>query len=314
MERRLNKFLISGIIFSCLVLGACRRGAPKGIIKPVEMENVLYDFQVAQVMLNDLPYEEDYKKSLYTDYVFEKYQITQSEFDSSMVWYTRQAEELTKIYGKVSKRLKDRQSALNHQIAMRDRKPVMTAPGDTVDIWYANRLYCLTESPVSNKLEFTIPSDANFKACDAIVWKLRYIFFSKDKKSQSAIMALSIRYDNDSVISIVKQISQSGLASIRLKSDSAYLIKEVKGFVFRGGINEPENNLLLDNISMVRYHEQSGDKIKKVERDSIGKQKGIDRKAFKIQDSIPQNIESAKMQSSVRLTPQEMNRSHIKKR
>lgn len=85
------------------------------------MENLLYDYHIAKAMGDNLPYNENYKKVLYTDAVFNKYGTTKAVFDSSMVWYTRNMEVLAKVYEKVSKRLKTQQNAINQLIAIRDK-------------------------------------------------------------------------------------------------------------------------------------------------------------------------------------------------
>ena len=72
------------------------------------MENLLYDYHVAKSMGDNLPYSENYKKALYINAVFKKYGTTQAAFDSSMVWYTRNTEILSKIYDKVKKTLERR--------------------------------------------------------------------------------------------------------------------------------------------------------------------------------------------------------------
>lgn len=56
------------------------------------------------------------------DAVFKKYGTTQAAFDSSMVWYTRNTEVLSKIYDKVRKRLKDEQELVGDLVAKRDKK------------------------------------------------------------------------------------------------------------------------------------------------------------------------------------------------
>ena len=48
------------------------------------------------------------------DAVFKKYGTTEAVFDSSLVWYTRNTEVLSKIYERVSKRLKAQQNEINH--------------------------------------------------------------------------------------------------------------------------------------------------------------------------------------------------------
>lgn len=310
MKRNLTKFAIGGIFITCILLSACKKGIPRGIIKPSEMENVLYDYQMAQTMSGDLSYDDEYKKALYTDYVFRKYNITQAQFDSSMVWYTREAEELTIIYENVKKRLKEQQNVLNHQIALRDKKPLITAEGDTVDVWYADRMYRLTDSPLTNKLEFHVPADVNFKIHDSFIWKLRYTFPQKENTG-SVIMALSVYFENDSVVSSVKYIKHSGITSIRLKSDSTFNIKEVRGFVYFNGMNG--KSVILDQITLVRYHETENERKGILDKDTL-KNKPVTG------EKIKNSVDSASVQGTgstekppVRITPREMNHPRAKR-
>ena len=85
-----------------------------------------------------------------------------------MVWYTRNTKILSEIYEKVNKRLKAQQNAINHLIALRDNKPKMSAPGDSIDVWAWQRIAQLTEAPLNNKFTFTLPSDTNFKKRDVL--------------------------------------------------------------------------------------------------------------------------------------------------
>lgn len=313
MKRCLNRLIFGSLLLFCILLNGCKKGLPKGVIKPAKMENVLYDYQVAQTMSGNLSYDDEYKKSLYIDYVFLKHHITQAQFDSSMIWYIREAEELTKIYEQVNKRLKDQQGALNHQIALRDRKPLITAQGDTVDIWYADRLYRLTDYPLSNKLEFYVPSDVNFEVYDAMVWQIRHTLLGKQSKYAEAVMSLSVCFENDSVISSVKHIKRSGITSIRLKSDSALKIREVRGFVYFNDRNNERASLLLDQISLTRYHETEQERKEILKKDSLRKETEVGKKVQLIEDTTSAQISAPTNKPPVRMTPQEMNHSRVKR-
>ena len=87
-----------------LGLAGCGKEIPSDIIQPSEMESLLYDYHLATTMGNDLPYGETYKKEAYLDYVFDKHHVTEAEFDSSMVWYTRHTYHMVTIYENVQKR------------------------------------------------------------------------------------------------------------------------------------------------------------------------------------------------------------------
>ena len=79
-----------GVVSKCL----------QNIIQPDRMENILYDYHLSISMGNNLSYSDNYQKEAYKNYVFEKHHITEAEFDSSMVWYTRHTEELASLYKK----------------------------------------------------------------------------------------------------------------------------------------------------------------------------------------------------------------------
>ena len=267
MKPKLQTVWVAGMVAFLLTFVACKEGRPKGVIGPSEMENVLYDYHMAQALTDNLPQEEAYKKPLYTEAVFRRHGITQAQFDTSLVWYTRQAEELTKIYVQVNRRLKDRQSALNHQIALRDKKPLTTQKGDTVDIWYKDRLYRLTGSPASNKLEFLIPSDENFKFGDEFSWKVRFLFLDAVPGNKRAVMAMTVRFENDSAVSRVLPVKRSGVSVLRLKTDTLSKIREVSGFVYYAGDRNEVKTLLLDGIELIRFHrsERAGQAVPEVD-------------------------------------------------
>lgn len=267
MTKTFGKILINGLIFVCLFI-SCKKGIPGDVIQPAKMESLLYDYHMAKAMANELPYGEKYKQPLYIEYVLKKHDITQAQLDSSMVWYTRHTEELSKIYENINKRYKKEQNNINHLIAVRDNKPKETLSGDSIDIWYGNRLYMLTNSQAINKLTFNIPSDMNFKEFDRFVWKMRNTFIPIYKKQQdTAVIAIYAKYDNDTIIPQIKQITGSGIDSLVLKCDSAYKLKEIKGFIYYAG-NKKDKALLIDNISLIRYHQNFNDSLQ-INGDSI---------------------------------------------
>lgn len=115
-------------------------------------------------MGNNLSYSDNYQKEAYKNYVFEKHHITEAEFDSSMVWYTRHTEELASLYKKLGERFRSEKKHMQELLALRENKPAVSLPGDTVDVWYDRKLYWLTDVPLANKVTFEIPADSNFKA------------------------------------------------------------------------------------------------------------------------------------------------------
>ena len=135
-----RKYIFFFFILGSLILSSCKKGIPSDVIPPDRMEALLYDYHIAQALGNEYNGEERYKRELLVQYVFTKHQTTEAHFDTSLVWYTRNTEILSKIYDKVKKGLKDEQELVGDLIAKRDKKPKMTKQGDSIDVWPWQRM------------------------------------------------------------------------------------------------------------------------------------------------------------------------------
>ena len=317
-RNRIQWYSIALLAFS---LTACQVKRPKDVLPDAKMESVLYDYHTAKAMGEEVSYNESYKRLLYVESVFKKYGITQANFDSSMVWYARNPEILTKVYEKVNLRLKADRDGLNHLIAMRDNKPKESLPGDSIDVWAWQHIYQLTGMPLDNKITFTLPSDSNFQDRDTLRWSVRFRFHNGMPDSLHApLMAMQILYDNDSVISSSQKIKKAGFETISLSADSIGKIKEVRGFIYYP-LQKSSKSLLADRISLMRYHADSlviaptdsiaADSLKKdsLRKDSVIK-KPVEIKA----DTTRNNGERRRENLRPRPTSREAERQKIDRR
>ena len=241
--------LVAGLLF----MASCGKQIPRDIIQPAQMEEVLYDYHLSASMTNNLKPTESYKKTSYANYVFQKHGITEAEFDSSMVWYTRHAGELAAIYSNLDKRLKEEKNRIQSVLDAREATDFVSMPGDTVEAWCYKKLYWLTSTPLNNLFTFEIKPDSNYHAKDAFLWKANYTFLAEGK----ATMALNIRYDNDSVIGQSKQITASGMDSIYLYNDSARNILNINGFIYLKTDSAKVASLIINELSLMKYHAES---------------------------------------------------------
>jgi hypothetical protein len=76
---------------------------PRGILHSWEMREVLVDMHKTDAMLQlaGYRYSDDEARRIYYAQVMEKHDITQAQFDSSLVWYTAHPQLFDKIYPKV---------------------------------------------------------------------------------------------------------------------------------------------------------------------------------------------------------------------
>ena len=282
-----------------LTVMACKVKRPDGVIAESQMEELLYDYHLARSMGDNLPVSDNYKKALYIQSVFQKYDVTQAEFDSSMVWYTRHTDILAKIYEKINDRLKEEQASINHMVAIRDKKSPVSQPGDSVELWFMEQVSCLTNAQDNNKISFVIPADVNSQDRDALVWKASFFYPSKAGKAMpETYMAMQMIYRNDSVITSSRKITRSGEQEIRLQSDTLGALREVRGYIyFEGG---KDDYVLVHNISMKRYR-VTGEIAKPVEP--------VPTDSTRTVKSLPVSKDTLTPQEPVkRMNPEELNR------
>ena len=267
-----NRIQWYSVILLAFCLTACQVKRPKDVLPDAKMENVLYDYHIAKAMGEETPYNESYKRLLYIESVFKKHGITKADFDSSMVWFARNPQILTKIYEKVNLRLKAERDGINHLIALRDHKPKESLPGDSIDVWIGQHICQLTGMPLDNKLTFTLPADTNFHDRDTLRWNVGFRFYNGTPDSLHApLMAMQIKYENDSVINGMLKVKDAGIETISLFADTLGKIKEVRGFIYYPMQKVPQP-LLIDRISLMRYH--AADSIPSADRDSIRENAG----------------------------------------
>lgn len=234
----------------------CGNKIPADIIQPVEMENLLYDYHIANTLGADLPYSEGYKKNAYFAYVFEKHHVTEAEFDSSMVWYSRHSGELSAIYDNLKKRFETDSERMKQLASRHNGEISVSMSGDTVDIWQDRSFYWLTSSPYTNKVQFELKADTSFKPKDMLAFEADMSFLPPQEGK--AVMGIKVTFENDSVQGMTRMVDASGRQRLLLSPDSAFEYKNISGFVYYMGEAEKKGNLLLNDIRLIRTHRKGG--------------------------------------------------------
>lgn len=244
-----------------LVLASCKPTVPSRYIQPDEMEDILYDFHLSQSMgqFEDASMKErDYHRLLYFAAVLEKHGVTKAEFDSSMVYYFTRAEYLEKIYKNVSRRLEQTAVGLGATDGEISRDGILVENGDTTNIWKKNSTSMLMTYPPNNRLEFTIKGDSSFHKGDQFVFSFKSNFLYQSG-SREAVACLTMKLDNDSVVSRVSHITVSGFSQLRMDGGSNHVVKEINGYVYLGSGNEKSTTLKLmfiTNLQLIRFHQK----------------------------------------------------------
>lgn len=238
------------LIVATLLSASCGKQIPSEIIPPEKMENILYDYHLSLGISTQLNTTTEYKKQAYKNYIFNKHHVTEAQFDSSMVWYTRNSYELSTIYQRLDKRFTQEKTKLNAMLQERDID-IATQPGDTVDLWYFHPVYWLVDAPLSNKVSFSLKADTNFWVKDAFLLKADVTFLTDGKVT----MGFDIRFQNDSVVGKTSTTTQSGLHSVYVQNDSLFDIKDINGFIQVGKDSiHQKPSVIISNVSLTKYH------------------------------------------------------------
>lgn len=246
--KRKHLLLILLSLVACLLSG-CRERAPKDVMSERAMEEVLYDYHLAQAMADadEGPDSISYKKRLYVAAVFGKHHISERQFDRSMEWYTRHSERLFAIYQRIDKRFSENSSALG----VGTSSSPLTAMGDTANVWQG-RQFQLLSSVGENRYCFEQRADTSFHSADRLVWHFTTQWIYKEGM-KSAVALMYVRYDNDSVAVATQYVYGSGHQQVNLTLGSRP-VRSIGGFIYQNAPwSQRPKLLLLSQMSLIRY-------------------------------------------------------------
>lgn len=241
------------------VLMSCKSDRPDGVIPESTMENLLYDYHVAQAMAESRPDSVDYYRYLYVRSVFEKYGVTEAVFDSSMVWYSANASYLAEMYTRINERYAAELEALGSSVNKSDLYNSLTANGDTANIWHDTNFCLLRPGTSDSHYSFTIEADTSFYPGDDVLWQFNN-FYVYQEGAREAYAALIVRYDNDSVASVYQYLSNSTTTDLTIKAPGQERIRSLTGFVYLTSSDTEQKNvfrmMMLNNFKLIRFHKK----------------------------------------------------------
>lgn len=292
-------------LVACLV-AACKPTVPSQYIQPSDMEDILYDYHLSQAMAK---YEEgssqrEYNQRLYFLLVLKKHQVSEADFDSSLVYYYSHVDRLKEIYVHVNERMADNAKNLGAVVGDINRYSQYSTSGDTANIWTGPADVLLIPRPTKNRFEFTVKADSTFHVGDQFMFQFmtEYIFQNGMK---DAVVYLSMRYEGDSISSASTHVSMSGISQLRVAPNMTKKLKEMKGFVYLndGGDDTDTRKLMfISQIQLIRFHNKALEAQYEREKNDSVKTDSMQRvgdTSGKVADSIRhRNIAGIRSQST----------------
>lgn len=246
------------LVVGLLLFAACKPKIPKEYIQPDEMEDLLYDYYVAQSMpvRNGSKEDMDFDRQYNANLALKKYGRTQAELDSSMRYYYINMEEFQKILSNVQKRLSEKAVELGASSSEVERFTTQSLSGDTTEVWEDSRQMVLLPQSPYNIQQFSLKADTSYHQGDSFLMTFGSTFLVQSG-SKTAWVLLSVRYENDSIITHHTSIS-TGTTTLRVPP-CKLKAEELMGFVYmpKRKASDNENDmcvLLLDHVQLVRFH------------------------------------------------------------
>ena len=248
--------LLLCVLFLLACMAACGIDRPDYMLNDRQMEDLLYDYHFARVLGDGESSSKRYKTTIYYLSVFEKHHITEEQFDSTLSWYSHNPEAFNKVYQKVIKRIQDEKGQLERSMAISGQGSSVTQRGDSVNIWAGVPMFALTGEDYDSRLTFNFENDGNFEDKDTLRLMAHIRYFDHHKQlnsNEAAVLALSVRYRNDSIISQVNQVLKEGNYKLTIHSETYGPIREVYGF-FYFPKQSVERMMLVDRVALIRLH------------------------------------------------------------
>lgn len=257
MKQRLEhveSLLLPMLVLVCLA--SCEPSVPDRYIQPGKMEDILYDYHLAEGMLQEHK-SDSLTMMTYKAAVLQKHHRTEDEFEQSLAYYVRHTSRLHEMYKHLSERLGN--EALAQGISVNDLNQFGegTAKGDTANLWRTEPLLLLTDNAPNNCYSYEQKADTSFHAGDKVILDFNAMFIQKDGFKRGTAL-LAVRFANDSVVVRTLHMQSSTHYTMQVEDQQRLGIKSIKGFfLFEKNLqDEPSPSMVrlmvLSGIRLVR--------------------------------------------------------------
>lgn len=253
------------ILLAIVLLSACI-SRPDNVLDEDQMTDVLIDVHMAEGLL-DMQREEMRNGERLTDEyqqeiiaaVLLRHGVMKADYDSSLVWYSKNLKQLIRVYDRVQDSLDARHDWWLAQ-ASGIREFGVSLQGDSVQLWTLTDYLLLQGETPQNSRVWTIESDSNYQAGDTLLWQLDVhqlehrqliatlaVTMARGDSIWQSASTVVARADRPYVLTAVGDSS----ANIRRTVLSVYLLPLQSSDT---AVNR--HPLLIDDISLMRYHKR----------------------------------------------------------
>ncbi|MBP5679644.1 MAG: DUF4296 domain-containing protein [Bacteroidales bacterium] len=166
-------FWYMSLMFGVSLLAACRP-RPDYVIDEDQMTELLTDVHMAEGLI-ELQQRQNADDPEYGQgviaAVLDKHHISKAQYDTSLVWYSQNLNQLIRIYNHVNENLAKRKEMWEEQTQQTGGFG-QNLSGADVDLWNMSRYLLLDEKRLTHRLVLRLGTDTTFWAGDTLKWRL----------------------------------------------------------------------------------------------------------------------------------------------
>lgn len=229
-------------VIMAITLSSCHR-TPDGVLSEKKMTKLLIDLHKAEGLteIEFRKFASDSMKLQVKQAVYNRHNIDQATFDSSLMYYGHHLDRYSEIYENVIKELEE-------EVEKAGSVAVVTTSimGDSVNAWNGAQSYVINRRSPSNRLEFNLEKDHAWEKGDS--YTLQFKTFNKISPAETAMF---IDYDNNSTDYVINQVEdEDGWTRITVVMDTLRNPVNVYGFIDFD--LRPDEEIFIDSLSLVR--------------------------------------------------------------
>ena len=229
---------------SVLGIISCKPGIPRKYLQPNKMADIIYDYHIAEGIQSVNTTGDTIAMRAYQAYILKKHRVSQADFDSSLVYYTRHTKLLEDVYDKVAERLNN-ESAIygGSQLSIGDE---IINNSDTTNVWQSSPIVILSPYLAFNRKTFEIKADTSYHEGDRIFLDFDTKFIYQDGM-RDGVALLAVTYSNDSVEVVSNSLMSSTHYHLQINNTGCLKIKSIKGFFLH---NNTQNQNLTSKTTL----------------------------------------------------------------
>lgn len=250
----MRNWWIAGLM---LVLAACSN-RPDGVMSQREMRNFLTELHLLEGVLsqNQSGMSDDRTEVYYYNALFEKHGITKADFDSSLVYYTKQPKRFERIYAGVTRDLEElEKDVLAGKFDKTLPDSILLKP-EWIDLPAALAAsYRFTPDSSRTRLSFAVTT-SSLMTRDSYHLRFRMRREPRDS-SEGVYAALRVHYADGSVDSLWTPLKNDSILRryhFRLVASRNLPIDSLSGLLLGSKSTKGEFRVTIDSISLKRQY------------------------------------------------------------